>query len=121
MALYSTNPFNNFHAANSKEYISLDKGAKQDFRPKICFDLIPGNSDAFSAEIEKCSRQFGYGSLLNVPTRRDVDATNPNVIIYKDHVNMINTWNKIDDYSIAKNANGSVGNLLLDKLCHHAN
>ncbi len=81
------NPFNNFHSANSKEYISLDKGAKQDFCPKIRFDLIPRNSDAFSAEIKKCSRQFRYGSLLNVPTRRDVNATNPNVIIYKDHVN----------------------------------
>ncbi len=99
------NPFNNFHAANLKEYISLDKWAKQDFRPKIRFDLIPGNSYAFSAEIKKCSRQFGYGSLLNVTTRHDVDATNPNVIIYKDHVNMINTWNKIEDNSIVKNAN----------------
>jgi hypothetical protein len=106
MASYSTNPFNNFHAANLKEYISLDKGVKQDFRPKIRFDLIPGNSDAFSAEIKKCSRQFGYGSLLNVPTRGDVDTTDPNVIIYKDHVNMINTWNnKIDNDSIAKNKN----------------
>jgi hypothetical protein len=104
MALYSTNPFNNFHAANLKEYISLDKGAKQDFHP-VRFDLIPDNSDAFSAEIKKCSRQFGYGSLLNVSTRRDVYATDPNVIIYKDHVNMIKTWNKTDNDFIAKNAN----------------
>jgi hypothetical protein len=59
----------------------------------------------FLLRSKKCSRQFGYGSLLNVPTRRDVDVTGPNVIIYKDHVNMINTWNKIDDDSIAKNAN----------------
>jgi hypothetical protein len=48
MALFSTNPYNNFQAANSKEYISLDKGAKQDFCPETCFDLIPGNNDAFS-------------------------------------------------------------------------
>ncbi len=29
------NPYNNFQAANSKEYISLDKGAKQDFVLKL--------------------------------------------------------------------------------------
>jgi hypothetical protein len=63
MASYSTNPYNNYQAANSKEYISLDKGAKQDFRPETRFDIIPGNSDLFSAEIEKCSTQFGYGAL----------------------------------------------------------
>ncbi len=45
MALFSTNPNNNFQAANSKEYISLDKSAKQDFNPETCFDLIPGNSN----------------------------------------------------------------------------
>jgi hypothetical protein len=52
MALFSTNPYNNFQAANSKEYISLDKAAKQDFKPETCFDLIPGNSDPFLVEIE---------------------------------------------------------------------
>jgi hypothetical protein len=73
--LYSTNPFNNFHAANSKEYISLDKGAKQDFRPKIRFDLIPGNSDAFSAEIKNSPgnsdmdpySMFQAGAMLTRP------------------------------------------------------
>jgi hypothetical protein len=105
MASYLTNPYNNFQAANSKEYISLDKGAKQDFRPETRFDTIPGNSDLFCAEIEKCATQFGYGALLNVPTGRDVGATDPNTIINKNHVNMIKTWNKMTDDIIAKNAN----------------
>jgi hypothetical protein len=52
MASFSMNPYNNFQAANLKEYISLDKGAKQDFRPEIRFNIIPGNSDLFSAEIK---------------------------------------------------------------------
>jgi hypothetical protein len=51
MASFSTNPYNKFQTANSKEYISLDKGAKQDFIPETCYDIIPGNSDIFSAEI----------------------------------------------------------------------
>ena len=105
MASYSTNPYNNFHAANLKEYISLDKGAKQDFRPETRFDIIPGNSDLFSAEIKKYSTQFGYGALLNVPSEPDVDATDPNIITYRNHVNIIKTWNKITDDIIAKNAN----------------
>jgi len=105
MASYSTNPYNNYQAANSKEYISLNKGAKQDFRPETRFDIIPGNSNLFSAEIEKCSTQFGYGALLNVLSERDVDASDPNIITYRNHINMIKTWNKITDDIIAKNGN----------------
>jgi hypothetical protein len=56
MALFSMNPYKNFQAANSKVYISLGKGPKQDFHPETCFDLVPGNSDAFSAEIKKMLR-----------------------------------------------------------------
>jgi hypothetical protein len=105
MASLSTNPYNNFQAANSKEYISLDKAAKQDFKPETRFDLIPGKSNSFSAELEKYSTQFGYGTLLNVSTARDVDSTDANAITYKDPVKMTETWNKINDESIAKNAN----------------
>ena len=106
---FSTNPYNNYYAPNSKEFISLDKGAKQDFHPETRFDLIPGNSDLFSAEIEKFAIQFGYGSLLNVPTNRDTDATDANSFAYKDHVNMIETWNKINDDIISRNANETWG------------
>jgi hypothetical protein len=109
MSLYSTNPYNNVQAANSKEYISLDKGAKQDFHPETRFNLIPGNSDPFSNEFKKCSRQFGYGSLLNAPTNRDVDATDPNLLMFKDPINIIDTWNKITDDLIARNANETWG------------
>jgi hypothetical protein len=53
MASFSINLYNNFQSVNSKEHIALDKGAKQDFCPKTHLDIIPGNSDAFSAEIKK--------------------------------------------------------------------
>ena len=99
------NPFNNFHAANLKEYISLDKWAKQGVRPETCYNFIPGNSDIFSAEIKKYAAQFRYGSLLNVPSDRNVDALDANTITYKNHIHMIKTWNKISDKLIANNAN----------------
>ncbi len=99
------NPYNNFQAANSKEHLALDTGAKQDFCPKTCFDLFPGNSDSFSAEIEKYSTQFGSSALLNIPTAHDVDSTDANTTAYKDPVNVIKTWNKINDELIAKKAN----------------
>jgi hypothetical protein len=67
--------------------------------------LIPGNGDAFLAEIEKYSTQFGYGALLNVPTACNVDSTDTNTITYKDPVRMTETWNKINDELIAKNVN----------------
>ena len=88
-----------------KEYISLDKGAKQDFHPEIRVDIIHGNSNLFCAEIEKCVAIFGYGALLNVLSDCTVNNSDSNTIIYKDHINMIKTWNKKTDEIIAKNAN----------------
>jgi hypothetical protein len=67
--------------------------------------LIPGNSDAFSANIERCSKQFGYGSLFNIPTNQNVDTSDANKTPYSGHVNIINTWNKTSDDLIAGNAN----------------
>jgi hypothetical protein len=80
-----------------KENITLEKGAKQDFCPNTCFDLIPGNSYSFSAEIKKYATQFRYRSLLNVPTNRDVDATDAKIITitYINQINMVKTWNKM--------------------------
>ena len=89
MALFLTNPYNNFQATNSKEYISLNKRAKQDFRPETRFDINPGNSDLFSAEIKKCVALFGYGALLNVPSNCTVDNSNSNIITYSNHINII--------------------------------
>ncbi len=105
MASFSTNPYNIFQAANSKEYISLYKAAKQDFKPETHFDLIPGNSNPFLMEIEKYSMQFDYGALLNVPTNCNVNPTDANAVTYKKPVNMTETWNKINNELIAKNAN----------------
>jgi hypothetical protein len=67
--------------------------------------LIPGNSNPFLAEIEKYSTQVGYRALLNVPTDCDDDPTDANAITYKNLVNMTETWNKINNKLIAKNAN----------------
>jgi hypothetical protein len=49
--------------------------------------------------------QFGYGALLNISTNCNVDPTDANAITYNNPVNMTETWNKINDKLIAKNAN----------------
>ncbi len=67
--------------------------------------MIPGHSDPFLAEIEKNSTQFGYGALLNVPTDCNVDPTDSNAFTYKNPVKMTETWKKINNKLIAKNAN----------------
>jgi hypothetical protein len=121
MALFSTYPYNNFQSANSKECIALDKGAKKDFHPKTRFDIIPGNSDAFSAEMKIYSTQFGFGSLLNDPSNRDVDAADANVITYKQPINMIKTWNKMTDNISAKSASNFLRHLQLDNFCYQEN
>jgi hypothetical protein len=102
---FSTNPYNNYYAANSKEFISLDKAAKQDFKPETRYELLPGNADSFAANLEKYAKHYGYGFLLNVPSTRAVDAANANAITYLNHVHMLETWNQITDANIAINAN----------------
>jgi hypothetical protein len=109
MASFSMNPYNNFQAANSMKYLSLDKAAKKGFKPETCFDLIPGNSNPFLAEIEKYSLKFGYGALLNIPTDCNINPTETNAITYKNPVKMIETWNKINKDLITKNANEVCG------------
>jgi hypothetical protein len=102
---FSTNPYNNYYAANSKEFISLDKAAKQDFRPGTCYDLLPGNADSFAVDIEKYAKHYGYSFLLNIPSTRAVDATNVNAFVYSDQVHMLETWNQVTDANIGINAN----------------
>ncbi len=70
---FLTNPYNNYYTADLKEFIALNKSAKQDFRLDTHFDWLPGNADAFAAEIEKYAKQFGYSFLLNAPTTRQVE------------------------------------------------
>jgi hypothetical protein len=78
--------------------------AKQDFRPDTHFKLLPGNADAFAAEIEKYAKQFDYSYLLNVPTTRQVNATNANLFAYSNSNHKVETWNRVTDKNIAINA-----------------
>ncbi len=93
------------HNANSKEFISLDKAAKQDFKPETRYDLLSGNADSFAADLEKYAKHFGYGFLLNVPSTCVVYPANTNAFTYSDQVHMLETWNQVTDASIAINAN----------------
>jgi hypothetical protein len=102
---FLTNPYNNYYAANSKEYISLDKAAKQDFKPETHYDLLPGNADAFAVDLEKYAKHFGYGFLLNVPSTCIVNAENANTFTYSNQVHMLETWNQVTHANIAINAN----------------
>jgi hypothetical protein len=106
---FSTNPYNNYFASDSKEFIALDKSAKQDFNPDKRFDLLPENADAFAAEVEKYAKQYGYSFLLYVPTVRNVDATNANLFTYLASNHMLEVWNRLTDDSIAINVNETWG------------
>ena len=102
---FSTNPFNNYYAATSKEFISLDKAAKQDFKAENRYDLLPGNADSFATDLEKYAKHYGYGFLLSVPSTRTADPTNANAFTYSDPIHMLETWNQVTDARIAINAN----------------
>ncbi len=94
-----------YYLATSKEYIALDKTAKQDFKLEIWFNLLPGNAESFAAELEKYSKQYGYGFLFNIPTVHQVDPSNANNITYINPIHMLETWNKMIDNLVANNAN----------------
>ena len=86
---FLTNPYNNYYAANLKEFISLNKAAKQNFHLETCYDLLPGNAHSFAANLEKFSKQFGYGFLLNIPTTRQTDATDATTFVYSNQILML--------------------------------
>jgi hypothetical protein len=102
---FLTNPYNNYYTADLKEFIALNKLAKQDFRLDTHFDLLPGNVDAFTTEIEKYAKQFGFSFLLNIATTRQVDATNANLFAYSNLNHILETWNRVTDKNIGINAN----------------
>ena len=102
---FLTNPYNNYYAANLKEFISLDNAAKQDYHKETHYDLLPGNANSFAANLEKFSKQFGYGFLLNIPITRQTDATDANTFVYSNQIHMLKTWNRVTDKHIAINAN----------------
>ena len=102
---FSTNPFNNYYAANSKELISLDKAAKQNFKPENQYNLLLGNTDLFVADLTKYAKHFGYGFLLNIPSKHTDDPVNANTFVYSSQIQMLETWNQVMDANIAINAN----------------
>jgi hypothetical protein len=102
---FLTNPYNNYYAANSKEFISLNKAAKQDFHLDTCYNLLPGNANSFAADLKKFFKQFGYGFLLNIPTSCQTDAANANTFVYSNQIHMLKTWNRVADKHISINAN----------------
>jgi hypothetical protein len=57
-----------------------------------------------AAEVEKYSKQYGYGFLLNVPTACQVDPGNANNFTYVNPIHMLETWNWINDKLITINA-----------------
>jgi hypothetical protein len=97
---FLTNPYNNYNAANSKELISLNKAAKQDFHPETSYNLLPGNANSFPANLKNFSKQFGYGFLLNVPITHQVDANNANSSTYSNQIHMLETWNRVMDETL---------------------
>jgi hypothetical protein len=102
---FLTNPYNNYYPANSKDFISLDKLAKQDFQPETRYYLLPGNADSFAANFKIKSKQFGHGFLFNVPATCQVDPSNANVFTYSNHIHMLQTCTRVTDDHVAINAN----------------
>jgi hypothetical protein len=98
------NPYNNYYAANLKEFISLEQAAKQDFHLETHYDLLPGIADSFAANLKKFLKQFGYGFLLNITTTRQTDTTDANTFVYSNQIHMLKTWNRVTDEHIAINA-----------------
>jgi hypothetical protein len=67
------------------------------------------NAYAFAAEVEKYAKQYGNSFLLDVPTVRDVNATNANLFTYSASNHMLETWNRLTDDYITINVNETWG------------
>jgi hypothetical protein len=64
--------------------------------------LLPWPSPSLSC-LSESKKQEGF--LFNIPTARQVDPSDVNNITYINPIHMLETWNKINDDLIARNAN----------------
>ena len=93
MASYSTNPYGQFVEPTSKKFITLSNNAITNFKSDKVFSLEPTSSDGFCEHIETLAKRFSYYEMIKrVPTDYDIDATNPNIITYRNYKNFIATW-----------------------------
>jgi hypothetical protein len=60
---FLTSPYNNYYAANSEEFISLDKAAKQDFHLESCYNLLLGNANSFADNLKTFQSNLAMDSF----------------------------------------------------------
>jgi len=107
---FSTNPFNKYHAPDSKEFIELNKQATINFKATKLHDIKPANANEFCRQILANAKTFGYsGTISRVPTTRTVDDADPTIITFGGYQNIIETWNQFTRELIHKTANVTWG------------
>lgn len=109
--MFSTNPYGKFHDPGSKEFIQLNSAATTGFNPTRRFNLAPDNSEAFTADLEKYSKQFCYNlTLSRVATTATVDEDDGTVTL-GGHKNMLKTYHEVSEDAVISNANMTWGDL----------
>ena len=103
--LLTTQPYGQYHASNSKEYMSLRNAAINNFTPEQTFQLDPSNANDYLAQIAELGQNYCYlGMTSRVATECDIDATDPNTVTYREKKDIINTFDEVSMDAIQKNA-----------------
>ena len=109
--LLTTQPYGQYHASNSKEYMSLRNAAITNFKPDQTFELETKNANDYLSQISENGQSFCFlGLISRVPTECDIDAADANQITYREKRDIINTFDAITMDHVQKNATMLWGN-----------
>ena len=109
--LITTQPYGQYHASNSKEHMTLRNAAINNFKPDQTFKLESKYATDYLSQISELGQNFCYlGMTSRVPTECNIDATDPNVITFREKKDIINTIDEVTMIHVQKNATMLWGN-----------
>jgi len=108
--LLSTQPFSQYHASNTREYMSLRDSGLNRWQPEHVFELKPEFSADFCNQLKAAGQQLCFlGMISRMPTECDIDPADANNITYRERKDMLETYGVVTDDHVQKFASMTWG------------
>lgn len=105
--LISTNPYGQFHATNSREYLALRDSGLNKWQPDQTFALKPENCAEFLNQIRDAGQSLCFlGQLSRFATTCTINRDDPNNITYTygGFTDMLETYGQVTQDHVQKSA-----------------
>ena len=105
--LISTNPYGQYHASNSKEYMALRDSGLNKWQPDQTFSLKPENCSNFCNQIRDAGQTLCFlGMISRFPTQCTINRDDPANVTYTygEHRDMLETYGQVSQDHVQKSA-----------------